>query len=137
MQPACFHCGLPVPGGRYRLAILGAERELCCAGCEAVARTIVEAGLESYYQTRSGPVPLPVSSTKETDFSGTEVSLVLEGVRCAACLWLIERALQRVPGVTGVEVNYTTHRARVAWKDSSLDAVVQAVRAVGYAAYPY
>ena len=38
---ACYHCGLPVLApGRHRLFLLGAERELCCAGCEAVAATI-------------------------------------------------------------------------------------------------
>ena len=51
---ACFHCGLPVPAdGRWRAQLLGAEREFCCAGCEAVAGTIAGAGLESYYATRA------------------------------------------------------------------------------------
>ncbi len=135
----CFHCGLPVAvaGGR-RLAILGAERELCCAGCEAVARTIIEAGFESYYQTRSGPVPLPASSAQKVDFSGNAASLVLEGVRCSACLWLIEQALRRQPGVMQVEINYATRRAAVSWtNEATLDAILAAVRGVGYAAYPY
>src|SRR5688572_13343801 len=137
MPPACFHCGLPVPraGGR-RLSILGAERELCCAGCEAVAQTIVAAGLESYYQTRAGPVPLPQEVQSNNTFAGKSVSLILEGVRCSACLWLIERTLQRLPGVRA-DVNYTTRRASVSWSDSSLDKIVAAVRAVGYSAYPY
>jgi Cu2+-exporting ATPase len=139
MQIACFHCGLPVPeSGSLRVAILGAERVLCCAGCEAVAQAIVGAGLESYYQTRIGPVPLPREDS-EREFPETaksNASLILEGVRCAACLWLIERTLQRLPGVQA-EVNYTTQRARVAWTDSSLEKIIAAVRAVGYSAYPY
>jgi P-type Cu2+ transporter len=139
MRAECFHCGLPVPEtGARRLAILGTVRELCCAGCEAVARTIVEAGLESYYQTRSGPVPLPASSGQKVDFSGNATSLVLEGVRCSACLWLIEQALRRQPGVMQVEINYATRRAAVSWtNETTLDAILAAVRAIGYAAHPY
>ena len=50
---ACFHCGLPVPtGSAWRVAIDGAERSMCCPGCEAVARAIVDSGLDDYYRNR-------------------------------------------------------------------------------------
>ena len=138
---ACFHCGLPVPeAGGYHAAILGAERELCCAGCEAVARTIAQAGLEAYYETRSASAPRAESLPERSLPAGTsETALILERVRCAACLWLIERVLCRHPGVTRCDVNYTTRRAHVAWdpQRTSLAAVIGAIRAVGYDACPY
>ena len=127
---ACFHCGLPVAGaGRF-----------CCAGCEAVARTIVEAGLGAYYDTRSSPgVSQSEIFPKEVDFEGSETALILERVRCAACLWLIEQTLRRLPGVTRAEVNYATRRAHVAWdpRRLRLAQIVAALRAVGYDAAPY
>ncbi|HSJ99355.1 MAG TPA: heavy metal translocating P-type ATPase, partial [Myxococcota bacterium] len=144
----CFHCGLPVPAERrHRVAILGAERELCCAGCEAVARTIVGAGLESYYETRTS-CALPPSLPEEKNASegrhlaegaGAEAALILDRVRCSACLWLIEQTLRRVPGVLRADVNYATRRAHVAWDaaQTGLAAILDAVRAVGYDAYPY
>ena len=53
---SCFHCGEPVPvRGRWLSRIAGAEREMCCAGCQAVADAIVAAGLEDYYRTRTAP----------------------------------------------------------------------------------
>ena len=56
--PVCFHCGLPVPRGFSRcVTVLGHSREMCCAGCEAVTRTIVEAGFEAYYETRDASQP--------------------------------------------------------------------------------
>ena len=56
----CFHCALPVPEGeRHRAVVLGEPRAFCCAGCEAVARTIVEAGFEKYYETRTAPGQRP------------------------------------------------------------------------------
>lgn len=134
--------------GRHRVGILGAERELCCAGCEAVARTIVGAGLESYYETRTScalPPFLPGESNSDegqaVDAGGnaTEVALILDRVRCSACLWLIEQTLRRVPGVLRADVNYATRRAHVAWDAArtGLPAILDAVRAVGYDAYPY
>lgn len=142
VQAGCFHCGLPVLEER-RVAILGAERALCCAGCEAVARTIVAAGLECYYETRSAPGAPPVELLPVERLDGVEgasaASLIIDRVRCAACLWLVEQTLARLPGVTRAHVNYATQRAQVAWDPSriSLSGIIRAVRAVGYDAYPY
>lgn len=100
--------------GRHRAAVLGAERELCCAGCEAVARTIVAAGFERYYETRSSagvrPDALPPPEiyddpAAQREFVAApgehlrEATLILDRIRCAACLWLNEQALRRQPGV--------------------------------------
>jgi P-type Cu2+ transporter len=141
---ACFHCGLPVlEPGRYRADLLGAARELCCAGCEAVARTIAAAGLEAYYETRSSaaapPADLPPLEELDTAPGGTEAALIVDRVRCTACLWLVEQTLRRTAGVTRAHVNYATQRAQVAWDPAttSLSALVRAVRGVGYDAYPY
>jgi Cu2+-exporting ATPase len=138
---ACFHCGLPVlEPGRHRARLLGAERELCCAGCEAVAGTIAAAGLESYYETRTAAAPPPEAFKQMPPSSGSgEAALILDRVRCAACLWLIERQLGRLPGITRIEVNYATQRAHVGWdpRAASLEAIIAGVRAVGYDAYPY
>lgn len=123
--------------------MLGAARELCCAGCEAVARTIVDAGLESYYTTRSAPAPAPSEASRfekqEFAVEGHEAALIVDRVRCAACLWLVEQTLRRVPGVSRADVNYTTQRAQVAWdpRQVGVARIVEAVRAVGYDALPY
>jgi Cu2+-exporting ATPase len=143
MSVACFHCALPVgsAGACHRAVVLGAEREFCCAGCEAVARTIAQAGLDAYYETRVQPAARPVEPELQPMDAGgrTETALVLERVRCAACLWLIAEQLRRQPGVVRAEVNYATRRAQLAWdaRKTSLAALVGAIRAVGYDAVPY
>jgi Cu2+-exporting ATPase len=144
MAAACFHCGLPVlEPGRYRAELLGAARELCCPGCEAVARTIAAAGLDAYYETRSRvaapPAALPPVEAFDEAAAGTEAALIVDRIRCAACLWLVEQTLRRTDGVTRAHVNYATQRAQVAWDPAktSLSALVRAVRQVGYDAYPY
>jgi len=144
LDAACFHCGLPVlKTGAHRARVLEAERELCCVGCEAVVRTIVEAGLESYYRTRSTPAERPpelAPAPVRIDSHGrSEALLILERVRCSACLWLIEQTLRRLPGVARADVNYATQRAAVSWDAARTGAaeIIAAVRAVGYDAVPY
>lgn len=68
-----------------------------------------------------------------------EADLILEGITCAACVWLNERHLADLPGVLEVTVNYTTHRARVKWDNARihLSAILQAVSQIGYLAHPY
>jgi Cu2+-exporting ATPase len=138
----CFHCGLPVLAlGRHRAFLLGAERELCCAGCEAVASTIAAGGFERYYEarTREAPPSVPLGELRIEEPSGGEASLILERITCGACLWLIEQVLRRLPGVTSAHVNFATQRALVAWDPSStsLAKIIAAVRGVGYDACPY
>ena len=156
MAPACFHCGLPVAGpGRWRAPVRGEVREFCCAGCEAVAQTIVAGGFERYYETRSMPAQTPAGGAPpasiydepaaQREFAasakegGLEATLILDGVRCGACLWLIEAALRRQPGVRRADVNYATHRAQVAWdpERTRLSAIIGTVRALGYDAAPW
>ena len=140
----CFHCGEPAEGGSSRRAfVLGAERAFCCAGCEAVALTITGAGLESYYRTRTSPAVRPggeeARALEAFPEEKGEASLILERVRCSACLWLIEETLRRLPGVKRAQVNYATRRAHVAWEPGAqrLAGVIEAIRSVGYGACPY
>ena len=138
---SCFHCGLPVlEPGRHRALLLGAERELCCAGCEAVAGTIAAGGFERYYETRTSSAPRPEGKALSVEEPPVpSASLILERVTCGACLWLIERVLQRLPGVEAIHVNFATRRAQVAWHPArtSLAKIVAAVRGIGYDAAPY
>jgi Cu2+-exporting ATPase len=159
-QPsACFHCGLPVPPGSvFRVEVGGEWKNLCCPGCETLARVIVGQGLDDYYRLRESvperagdagdsfnpdlslyDEPLLQSRFVREVEGQPEAELLLEGIRCAACVWLIEQTLSRTPGVTGVEVNYTSHRARVRWNRAAtkLSAVLLAVRRIGYRAWPY
>lgn len=153
---ACFHCGLPVAEpGRWRVRILGEPRDLCCAGCEAVASTIVAGGLEQYYETREATArtPLPQAlapsalyddpaAQKQFAAAGegfVEATLILDRIRCAACLWLNERTLRELPGVLRADINYATQRAQVAWdpRRTKLSAIIEAIRAIGYDAWPF
>ena len=64
---------------------------------------------------------------------------MLEGITCAACVWLIEQRASRLPGVLAIEINYATHRARVRWdtRQTRLALILSAIAALGYRACPY
>ncbi|HKY01045.1 MAG TPA: heavy metal translocating P-type ATPase metal-binding domain-containing protein, partial [Burkholderiales bacterium] len=130
-------------------------RSFCCVGCEAAALTITGLGLGDYYRLREASGTRPeiepgeFSPYDDSLFQATfvrqvgngirEASLLLEGVRCAACLWLIEETLKRVPGVQSIEVNYVTRRASLRWDAAvaSLSYILQRIAAIGYRAHPY
>ncbi|OYV69399.1 MAG: hypothetical protein B7Z74_07880, partial [Deltaproteobacteria bacterium 21-66-5] len=73
-----------------------------------------------------------------TDGGEDAADLLVSGIRCASCVWLIERYLEGRPGIRSVRVNFATGRARVAWTHGAIGIgdVVLAIRALGYAPYP-
>lgn len=156
----CYHCGLPVPPEvSFSVKIEAVDRPLCCAGCQAVAQAIVDGGLADYYRTRDALPASPREAlpsaldelrlydheavqkgfVRALDAGEREVSLILEGITCAACIWLNEQHLARVPGVTAVAINYATRRARVRWDATrcQLSDILAAVATIGYRAHPY
>lgn len=144
---ACFHCGLPTDAvGAWSVEIGGTRKSMCCPGCAAVAQGIVNSGCADYYRTRTAyadqadtDAALPAELALVDDAATGELTLSVEGMRCAACAWLIEHRLARVAGVRAASVNVTTSRLRVSY-DSALcqpSAVVAALRAIGYASWPY
>ncbi|MDF0606339.1 heavy metal translocating P-type ATPase [Neisseriaceae bacterium TC5R-5] len=160
MNESCFHCGLPIPATadfpvRYREQ----AQATCCAGCQAVASTIIQSGLADYYQHRTAGArqaePLPRELLEQIRLYDAEAlqrsfvhieneqvreaSLMLEGITCAACVWLNEQHLSRLPGVLSVDIHYGSHRARVRWDTQRLrlSDILQAIHAIGYHAHPY
>ncbi|MGL6071344.1 heavy metal translocating P-type ATPase [Craterilacuibacter sp.] len=160
MTESCFHCALPIPDGcDYPIYYRQQAKPACCAGCQAVAQTIIDAGLDDYYQHRSTEAgqaealpdeilqqirlydsdALQQSFVHIEDEHVREASLILEGITCAACIWLNEQHLQRQAGVLSVDINYTSHRARVRWDSRriKLSTLLEAISAIGYRAHPY
>ncbi|MCP1640604.1 Cu2+-exporting ATPase [Pseudomonas citronellolis] len=155
----CYHCALPVPSGsRFTARVLGETREFCCPGCQAVAEAIVAGGLEGYYrhrtETAANPEALPAQLGDElalldrpdvqqpfVQHQGelAETTLILEGISCAACGWLIEKHLRRLPAVAEAGLNLSNHRLHVRWADGQLplSGLLAELRRIGYAAHPY
>ncbi|MFQ5643751.1 MAG: heavy metal translocating P-type ATPase [Thiogranum sp.] len=159
-QQDCFHCGLPVPDGAdYSVEIMGQQQPMCCRGCQAVAGAIVAGGLTDFYRYRTEKSPraqelipeelnelelydrddLQKSFVRRQPGEEREAALILEGIVCAACVWLNERHVKALPGVLDFAVNYSTHRARVRWDNQRirLSEILEAISAIGYHAHPF
>jgi Cu2+-exporting ATPase len=148
----CFHCEQALPADSRREEIDGRARDFCCAGCAAAASWIRDAGLGSYYRLRTAPgsvvAPCPADLTvwdREEVIgphvrnvpAGREITVLTDGLRCAACAWLVDRALAREPGVLEVSANATTGRIRLAWDPARrpLSALLGILAGLGYTPY--
>jgi Cu2+-exporting ATPase len=145
---ACAHCGRPVA-----VAAGGAVAAcFCCPGCETAHALIQGLGLDRYYRQRAldaasaGPRPeaaadIPeLASFVKTGADGTaRLHLLVDGIQCGACLWLIEAALARLPGVVSARLAMTTRRLAVSFRpgETTAEAVAARVAALGYRVAPF
>ncbi len=155
---ACWHCGESLPASDAPHAVVaGVAHPVCCHGCRAAAEWIDQLGLADYYRLRSAPAPrapegddtrrdasdwsrpeLARHVVRPLDGDRREAIVLVDGLRCAACVWLIERALGALPGVAGVQVNASARRARIIWDDTrcTLARIVETLNRAGYRALP-
>ena len=152
----CFHCNEPLRGSTLTATIDGRSLPVCCQGCLAVAELIAGAGLADYYRLRDAPGAKPEPATSSDDrwtalsrpeisaqFTRTageldSASFTVDGMRCAACSWLIDRALKSVPGITDASTNSATGRTSVTWRrdQQSLGGVARTISRLGYVPHP-
>lgn len=152
---SCYHCGLPAPEGqRYEVEIDGIARAMCCPACQAVAEIITAGGFGQYYQYRTENSERPEAEqefaafdtpafqesfvSEEKDGSAS-VLLLVGGIHCAACVWLIEHYLRRLPGVLAIRVSLNEQQASVCWQPEQLklSEICAAIAAIGYEAQPF
>jgi Cu2+-exporting ATPase len=156
VNATCFHCNEPI--GTSQLTAIVGQRDVpvCCAGCRAVAELIADAGFSQYYAVRSQPPSRPEASLLQADtWSAFEnpaiaatitqrtgdsdaVTLGIDGLRCAACAWLIDKVVGGLDGVQDVSTNLATGRVHVRWQNSrlSLAEVMRAIARAGYRPFP-
>jgi Cu2+-exporting ATPase len=156
-EERCFHCGLPVPSeARVTTRVEETERPFCCTGCKSVCEAIHAAGMAGFYRRTPdgeifGPPPelpkelalydLDEIQEEFVDQLGEtrEINLLVEGIHCAACVWLIETALFKTPGVQDARVNLSGKRLRLKWDNTriKLSDLLKRLGRIGYAAVPF
>ncbi len=150
---SCSHCHLEFDKS---VMIEEGEHYFCCNGCQGVFHLLGDEGLESFYK-KVGDVKLTPPTQQYEDSSNfnapafydkfvkvdndgfSNVSLIIEGIHCAACVWLNEKALHKMDGVIEVNINYTNNKATIVWVDKlvKLSEIIDMIRAIGYNAFPY
>jgi Cu2+-exporting ATPase len=149
---ACHHCGEPLPPLPVLSVFKGEQRAFCCGGCAGAARFIDQAGLGDYYRLREeqgrrvGEDARDYSAFDREDVLAEhsrvsdeapdcrELTLIVDGMRCAACSWLIDRALGTLPGVEDVQSNAISGRVRLRWKPEALrlSSALERLAELGY-----
>lgn len=149
----CFHCGEPVPSTcNLSVEVEGQPQHVCCSGCEAVAKLILQSGQSGYYQFRTENALKPTDEDAGIEESWQrfderhslwgsplkngcyELLLQVEGIRCAACAWLIRSQLEARRGIEQVQVDVATGFVRINWQPDKLrlSKIAAILSAVGY-----
>ncbi len=146
---ACYHCGEPVVGAAIPAIVAGEEYAFCCNGCAAAATWIGDAALGDYYRLRSANAGRV--GTDAPDFAAwdresvlaehssvvdgdREITVLTDAMHCAACAWLIDRALRQESGVLDAVANAITGRVVIRWdpQRTALSTLMARMAALGY-----
>ena len=160
---SCFHCGeLTDEGDRWSTEIDGQQQPMCCPGCKAVAETIIASGLKDYYKHRTELPELSPADGDDQDLTArdtlklydsealqrnfvarngdlAEATLIIDGISCAACAWLIEHRMNQLEGVDNTVLNLSNHRLVIRWNYDKVPVshLVEAIYRLGYRASPF
>ena len=149
----CDHCHLAFS---QDVMIEDNGHYFCCNGCQGVFHLLSDQGLDTFYKKLGDEQLTPPQEQYEDSINFnapafyerfvsvnkdgfSEVSLVIEGIHCSACVWLNEKALLNMDGVIATNINYTNNKAKIVWDDDvvKLSEIIDMIRAIGYNAYPY
>ncbi len=148
----CYHCGEALPTPPVMVVLDAQPRAFCCDGCAGAAQWIADAKLGDYYNLRSEPAgqvgtdPVDFAVWDRDDLladhvrtiaGGCEITVLSDGMRCAACAWLVDRALRRETGVLDAGANAVTGRIRIQWdpQRTALSTLLRRVASLGYRPY--
>jgi P-type Cu2+ transporter len=145
---SCRHCGATLIDARMQ------ESGFCCAGCRYVFRLVHEHGLDGYYRIKDDvttpadaavfqPHDYPWLETAQREAEAStaaipELTLNLQGISCAGCVWLIERVFQQQAGARDIFVNAHYGSMRLRWVRGVFSAAefAQKLQAFSYAVGP-
>lgn len=131
---------------------------MCCPGCSAVATLIRDTGLDAFYRQRSAYNEKPQEDLLQqqeyaiyddaelaANFSTVDeagnctAALLIGGITCAACTWLIEQTLQKCPGVARAQVNLSQQKLAITFDPNilPLSAIFNTLADLGYRPLPF
>lgn len=149
----CDHCHLVFDES---VMIKEGDLNFCCKGCQGVFHLLKDDGLDSFYDklgNKSIAPPIEVDDDverfdtksfeeifiKQTDNGFKQIDLIIEGIHCAACVWLNEKVLYDTDGIVSADINFTNNKAKIIWDDEKikLSEIIIRIRSIGYNAYAY
>ena len=152
----CTHCHLEFDEKVMITEPENPDLYFCCNGCQGVYHLLKDDGLDSFYDkvgnnTLSQPIAVGDDSSsfdmdsfktryiKTTNDGFSSIDLIIEGIHCAACIWLNEKVLGQTDGIIEANINFTNNKAKIIWDEDTikLSQIIDKIRSIGYNAYPY
>ncbi|MEA3512522.1 MAG: heavy metal translocating P-type ATPase [Campylobacterota bacterium] len=152
----CTHCHLEFDESVMIKEEQDPSLNFCCNGCQGVYHLLKDDGLDSFYEkmgknTLDKPLAVGVDSSnfdmdsfqaryiKKTSEGFSRVDLIIEGIHCAACIWLNEKVLDDTDGIVEASINFTNNKAKIIWDEDiiQLSQIIDKIRSIGYNGYPY
>lgn len=150
----CNHCHLSFED---EIMIKEDDLNFCCKGCQGVYHLLKDDGLDSFYDKLGNKTITPPINFEnddlnkfnsenffknyvtKTDDGFCQIDLIIEGIHCAACVWLNEKILYDTKGIIQADINFTTNKARIVWDEDELklSEIILRIRSIGYNAYAY
>lgn len=150
----CNHCHL-----EFSENVMIKENDLnfCCKGCQGVYHILKDDGFDSFYEKLGNKTiapPLKITNDDVSKFDSknffdnyvsvtkegfSQIDLIIEGIHCAACVWLNEKVLYETKGIIEANINFTSNKAKIVWDDEKLklSEIILKIRSIGYNAYAY
>jgi Cu2+-exporting ATPase len=138
---ACAHCGAALAPGQGRF---------CCTGCEAAYGLVRGLGLDAFYRRRetadgalrpeaAAPTFDALPLIREDAQGVKSLELVISGLTCGACVWLVEQALAAEPDVIKARVSFTSRRLDLRWRGDAArgNELVVLLARLGFRVAPY
>lgn len=151
-EHVCLHCGISFRWNPLEVFTgEGARQSFCCRGCLGAYRLVCAAGLDAFYQRSDRSLPT-VREEGVSPFSDEELArhvvddgelcrldILVAGISCPSCIWLLERMVARVGGVIDVSISYAGGIAAVRFNPSQAlpSAIFASISDLGFAPRPY
>ncbi len=137
----CVHCRTP-------FLVTTQEGEFCCSGCRFVYHLLHKRGLQDFYHF--GEIHTPVGSqvfheraldwleglqaAAEKDSPVSKLTMRVQGISCAGCVWLLEAIFAEQPGAVSCRVNSSAGTIHLRWERGACDLLAYArdVQRFGY-----
>ena len=152
----CTHCHLEFDEKVMIKEPNNPELNFCCNGCQGVYHLLKDDGLDSFYEkVGKNKLDKPIAIGKDSsnfDMDSfkqryikinnegfSQVDLIIEGIHCAACIWLNEKVLDETTGILEATINFTNNKAKIVWDEETikLSTIIDKIRSIGYNAYAY
>lgn len=147
MTKSCIHCNEQ---------FFGLDSDFCCIGCAAAYKIVNDLGFDSYYRLRKNVLnennsSLNIKPDQETfkrEFDSKEfiyeedgiysASFMIDGISCAACVWLIENIARKDVRIKAAQINLSSKTIFLRWCESTfvLTSFISTIEKIGYKFLP-